>query len=137
MGVSAYSGSTPFPFSHTSESARKYGRRFSTPAEKRAGAFLPGTTLEDSLCARGGSRTRTSVKTGDFKSPTATNYVTRANGCMTSIPVRRWSVLLAPRFVYDYMKPEWRRRPGSNRRIAVLQTAALTNFATTPLQEQY
>lgn len=27
-----------------------------------------------------------------------------------------------------------RRRPGSNRRIAVLQTAALTNFATTPLR---
>lgn len=25
----------------------------------------------------------------------------------------------------------WRRRPGSNRRIAVLQTAALTSFATT------
>lgn len=60
------------------------------------------------VCASGGTRTHTVLLPRDFKS------------LVSTIP--------PPRHMYT-----GRRRPESNRRISVLQTAALGHFATAPL----
>lgn len=62
----------------------------------------------------------------DFKSCAYTSSAIRAIFCKHRSPLvdQQFFALL----FLNYL----RRRPGSNRRIAVLQTAALTNFATTP-----
>ncbi|MDB5204586.1 MAG: hypothetical protein JWP09_614 [Candidatus Taylorbacteria bacterium] len=74
------------------------------------------------FCARGGTRTRTVLRPGDFKSPMAT--ITSPGQFYIydreSIPKKRCFLL--------------RCRPGSNRRITVLQTAALT---TSPLHQYF
>ena len=62
-----------------------------------------------SMSTRGRTRTGTSLRTMDFKSIVSTNSTTRA-----------------------YPLNLVRRRPDSNRRITVLQTAPLSHLGTTP-----
>ena len=62
---------------------------------------------------------------GSNPHPVRDTILSRA--CIPIPPPGRYFVKLKMQGIF------WRRRPGLNRRITVLQTVALTNFATTPL----